>query len=215
MPQQSTASDPLDQHPEPLQQLHNLRQAAAFGIVILALLLLLLAFSLIASSLQNDVTQVEATLIALQADLLQLQTPSPAIQAMMTTLTTTQALADQIQASAPPAGIPWPQVVAALDRYDTNRIVLISLTQVDNRITLTGLAANDEVVVAYTRAIEEGNLFAAVMLQSLQIIPAPTATPTPTAPTTPASSPALAVQPPFLATATTLADFVIVIELNQ
>ncbi len=221
MTQPRTGSDPLHQAAESLQPLRALRQLVVLGVVVLALLLLLLAFTLINRSAQTDVAQAEATLSALRGELIQLQTPQPTVQALMATLTTTHVLAEQIRAAAPPASLDWPALIAALDRYDPNRIVLTTLTQVDQRITLTGLAANDEAVVAYTQAIEESGYFAAVVLQSLRIIPAPTATPAPTvaltppAPSAAVAAPAPALQPPFLAAATTIADFVIIVEVDQ
>ncbi len=219
MSQSSVGPDPLNSSTETLQPLRALRQWVVLGVVILALALLLLAFFLIRRSVQSDLARGEATLSALQEERLQLQTPLPAVQALMGTLTTTRALADQIQAAAPPIGINWPLIMAPFERYDPNRLLLTSLTQVDNHITLTGLAANEEVVVGYTQAIEESDRFASVVLQSLRIVAAPTATPPPTVALTPLPltllPPTPVGQPPFLSAGTTLADFVIIVELEQ
>lgn len=219
MSQSSAGPDPSNLSTEALQPLRALRQLVVLGVVILALTLLLLAFLLIRRSVQSDLVRGEATLSALLEERLQLQTPQPAVQALMGTLTTTQILADQIQAAAPPPGLDWPTIMAALDRYDPNRLALTSLTQLDTHITLTGLAANDEVVVAYAQAIEESERFAAVVIQSLRVVAAPTATPPPTVALTPLPLtlvPSTPIgQPPFLTAGTTLADFVIIVELEQ
>jgi len=209
----------LDQGLDPLQRLRKLRRTTVLGLIVGALFLLLAASALINRSVQQDVEQLETTYTAMQNELLRLQTPAPAVLALQETLTTTRALAEEITAAAPPAAVPWAETVAALERYDPNRLVLTSLTQANGRITLTGQAADDEAVVAYTRAIEANELFAAVVVQSLRVVPAPTATALPAATTTTtpeaAPQPAQPTLPPFLATATTLADFVIYVELDQ
>ena len=217
MTQQSSEPDPLNQSAESLQALRALRQWVALGAVILALLLLLLAFVLVNRSVQNDLARGEATATALGQEQQELQNPGPTVEAMRATLTTTRALADQILTAAPPVGILWPQVISVLDRYDPNRLALTSLTQVENRITVTGLAADDEVVVAYAQALEESKRFVTVVLQSLLIVPAPTAPPPPTAAVTPVPPSAVvpAIQPPFLTSANTLANFVIIVEVDQ
>jgi len=211
MSQSRTGPDPLPQPVEPLQQLRVLRQWIVLGAILLALLLLLLAFTLINRSLQADLVRGQATLTALQVEQQQLQTPLPALQILMSTLTTTRSLADQIQGAAPPAGIDWPPLMAALDQYDPNRLVINSLTQVENRMTITGFASNDEVVVAYTQAIEKSERFGSVVLQSLRVVAAPTATPLPTTPSAVAAS----AQPSFLTAEATFVEFVIIVEVGS
>ncbi len=216
MAEQQSSSE---QRQDPLQRLRNVRRTTVFGFVAVALLLLLGTFALINRNVKRDVEELQTTYTAKQDQLLRLQTPAPAVLALQETLTTTRALAEEIAAAVPPAGIPWAPAIAALEGYDPNRLVLTSLTQANNRITLTGQAADDEAVVAYTRAIEASGRFASVVVQSLRIVPAPTATPLPnaTATTAPGAAlpPATPTLPPFLATATTLADFVIYVELDQ
>lgn len=176
-----------------MHRLRLLRQGIAIGLMAFSLLLLLLSLFLIAASVRKDVARSEANLGVAQARLLRLSTPAPAVQALMTTLSTTLSLADQLEAVRPPVGIDWPAVVTTLASYDPNAITLTSLTQLDNRITLTGQAVNDVVVVDYAHALEGSPLFANVVLQSLALLdPA-----TPAAPVAPGT-----------------VNFVIVIELS-
>lgn len=213
MSQQTVASDSPQ---NALQQLRGLRKGTVLGIVIVALLLILLVFALVDRSIQSDVTQAELTLTALDSELIHLQTPAAPVLTMMSTLTTTRALAEQIRLAAPAGGINWPQTIGALEQYDAETIMLTSLTQVDQRISITGQAVNEDVVVAYAQTMEKSNLFAAVVVQSIRMIPAPTATPLATAspPALPAAQSSVSAPPKFLATATNLADFVIIIELD-
>lgn len=212
MPQQPPSLDPSQ---DPLQRLRSIRKRTVEGIVIGALLLLLAAFMLVDRRIQSDVTQAEVTLGALQRELSALQTPAPPILAMMGTLTTTRALAEQIRGAAPTAVIDWPQLAMTLSQYDPNRVLLTSLTQVDRRMTITGQAVTEEAVVAYAQAIEASALFRTVAVQSIRIVPAPTATPPATGTVTPAASPAAQpTLPAFFVSTTTLADFVIIVELN-
>lgn len=206
MSQQNAPIDPQ------LQQLRRLRQLTMLGLVMGALVLLLVAFALMARSIQSEVTQAEATLMTVQAELLQRQTPAPAMLSLMATLTQTRALAAQIRAAAPPASIHWPQMIAALERYDPNVIALRSLTQVEQQITLTGQAANDEAVVAYTQAIEATEHFATVVLQSLSRIPPSVATAGTGGEAT--DSAIQATDPPFL-DSPSLVEFVIIVELSE
>lgn len=183
-----------------IHQLRTLRQAIVIGLVGFSLLSLILALFLIAASIRNDIGRSESNLAALQARLMRLSTPAPEVQELMTTLTNTLTLADTLVAARPPVGINWPAVVTVIGSYDPAAITLTALTQSDNRITLTGEAVDDVVVVTYARLLETSDLFANVVLQSL-LRPTPTtvaAQTTPTALTQPTAS----------------IEFVIIIELS-
>lgn len=183
-----------------IHQLRTLRQAIVIGLVGFSLLSLILALFLIATSIRNDIGRSESNLAALQVRLMRLSTPAPEVQELMTTLTNTLTLADTLVAARPPVGINWPAVVTVIGSYDPAAITLTALTQSDNRITLTGEAVDDVVVVTYARLLETSDLFANVVLQSL-LRPTPTtvaAQTTPTALTQPTAS----------------IEFVIIIELS-
>ncbi len=146
-----------------------LRQRVVFGLLVFSLLTFALALILIAASVRNDIGLAEANLNALQDDIIRLSTPSAEVQALTTTLSDTRALANQLEAAAPPVGANWPTVIAVIDRYDPAAITLISLIQTDNRITLSGQAINDAVVVDYEKLLRESGLFNSVVLQSLKL----------------------------------------------
>jgi hypothetical protein len=195
-----------------MSALRALRQSAIIGVVALALLLLLLAFWLIERTVARDLAQLENTLAGRRQTLALLQEPGPTTIALQATLTTTSAFADQILAAAPPLGINWPQVVTGVDQYDPNQLALVSVTQVNRQLTLSGAAASEDAVVAYREQLEANADFASVVLQSLRVIPAVTVTPAAT--TTPRAAPAVPL-PAFLAPGAGRADFVIIIELDQ
>lgn len=209
----------LDTAPEPvtpedpavtLHRLRLLRQGIVLGLVAFSLLILLLALYLIVASVRNDVARSEANLGAAQNRLLQVSAPAPEVQALMATLTTTISLTQQLKAARPPMGLNWPAVVAALANYPPDTIILTSLTQVDNNITLTGQAVNDVVVVDYAHRLEASPLFASVVLQSLTLITAPT--PAPTAARANAA-PATVVPAPTVTPGSV--NFIIMIELSR
>ena len=190
-----------DTQPITRQRLQQIRQAAVIGLVAFSLLILLLALYLISTSVQTDITRSEANVAALQSQVQRLQTPAPAVQELLTTLTITLALADKLEAARPAAGRNWPALVAALGNYDPAALTLTALRQDGNRLTLTGQAGNDSSVVEYVHHLEGTKLFTSVVLESIVLL-TPTPPPTAAANTAPAS-PASAV-----------VDFVITIELS-
>lgn len=196
----STASP--DTQPITRQRLQLLRQAAVIGLVMFSLLILLLALYFISTSVQTDIARSEANVASLQSQILQLQTPAPAVQELLTTLSNTLTLADKLEAARPATGHNWPTLVAALGSYDPAVLTLTALRQEGNRLTLTGQAGNDSSVVDYVHRLEGTKLFTSVVLESIVLL-TPTPPPTTAAnPTTPAG------------TAPTVVNFVITIELS-
>lgn len=187
-----------------LQRLQRLRQATVIGLVAFSLLILLLALYLISTSVQNDIARSEANVASLQSQIIGLQTPAPAVQELLTTLTTTLALAAKLEAARPPVGRNWPALVAVLGSYDPAAITLTALRQEGNRITLTGQAVNDSSAVDYVHRLEESALFTVVVLESIVLV---TPTPQPKAGSTPAAAAPVASAP-------ALVNFVITIELS-
>lgn len=189
--------------PQAIQQrLQKIRQAAVIGLMAFSLLILLLALYLISTSVQNDIARSEANLASLQSQLIRLQTPAPAVQELLTTLSTTLTLANKLEAARPTIGHQWPALIAVLGSYDPAAITLTALRQEGNRITLTGQAINDSSAVAYVNQLEESTLFTSVVLESIVLV-----TPTPR----PDAAPN-AAEP--VASAPALVDFVITIELS-
>lgn len=194
---------PPNKQPITLQRLQLLRQAAVIGLVMFSLLILLLALYLISTSVQNDIARSEANVASLQSQVLRLQTPAPAVQELLTTLSNTLTLADKLTAARPPTGHNWPTLVAALGNYDQAALTLTALRQDGSRITLTGQAGNDSSVVEYVHRLEGTKLFTSVVLESIVLL---TPTPPPTAAANATTTPAGAVP--------TVVNFVITIELS-
>lgn len=185
------------------QRLQQLRQAAVISLVAFSLLILLLALYLISTSVQNDIARSEANLAALQSQVLALQTPAPAVQALLTTLSNTLTLANKLEAARPATGRNWPTLVAALGSYDPAVLTLTALRQDGSRLVLTGQAGNDSTVVDYVHRLEGTKLFTSVVLESIVLL-------TPTPPPTAAANAAPAPANP----APAVVDFVITIELS-
>lgn len=186
-----------------LQRLQRLRQATVIGLVAFSLLVLLLALYLVSTSVQNDIARSEANVASLQSQISRLQTPAPAVQELLTTLSTTLTLADKLAAARPAAGRNWPALVAALGSYDASALTLTALRQDGNRLTLTGQAGQDRSVVDYVHSLESTKLFTSVVLESIVLL---TPTPPPTAAANAAPAPA--------SPASAVVDFVITIELS-
>lgn len=157
----------------------SMRQTVVFGLVAFSLLSLTLAVTLIAASVRRDIALSEASLSALQDQLIELSTPSAEVQELTATLSETVGLANQLEAAAPTSSVNWPVVIAVIDRYDPATLTLTSLTQTDNQITLTGEAANSAIAVNYRGMLESSGLFANVIPRSLKLAAPATGTTAP------------------------------------
>lgn len=184
-----------------VQRLRVFRQIAVSGLLALSLLILWFALYLISASVQNDIVRSEANLAAAETQIQRLQTPAPAVLTALATVTHTVALADNLATARPPAGTNWPAVVAMLNQYNPAALTLTALVQVDQRLTLTGQAANDGSVVDYVHTLEQTTLFSDVVLESI-VLQTPTPAPTQVA-TTPTAGTVTAV------------NFVITLQLSE
>ena len=187
-----------------IRQVRSLRQATIIGLMVFSLVMLMLSLFLISTSVRNDIGRSEANLAAIQKRLIRLSTPAPELEELLTTLTNTMGLADKLEAARPPLGVNWPAIVAVIGNYNPTVLRLTSLIQIDNRITMTGRAVDDTIVVEYVRMLEESDLFAGVVLQSLTLI----------TPTTPAVRSAPTATPTPIAVVNERVEFVIVFELS-
>jgi hypothetical protein len=80
-----------------------------------------------------------------------------------------------------PSGVNWPLVVNAVAQYDPTTIELGSLTQIENKVQLTGRAINNDAVVRYQQNLFVTGAFKDVVVLSMSTVP-----PTPTPAATPA-----------------------------
>ena len=172
-------------------------------LVVLGLVLFFIPLALISSGARDDADRLQANLGAIQASLTFVPTPPPEIRALMGTLSQVDAQATQVQAVYPTlkaARSGWPALAAAIGNYDPNQLTLTSVTQTDNRVTLSGGASSDAAVVAYSDALQQSGLFSRVIVQSLKVIATPAITLTaaalmPTATITPTLTPTATVSP--------------------
>ncbi|MBK9613773.1 PilN domain-containing protein [Candidatus Amarobacter glycogenicus] len=76
-------------------------------------------------------------------------------------------------------------------KTDANQITLLGVEQADNRLTISGEAADDTAVIAYAQELEASGQFARIVVQSITLLPTPqpvitpTLSPSPTATTAP------------------------------
>ncbi len=86
--------------------------------------------------------------------------------------------------------VDWPAVISALSDYDSTRVTISSLTQVGDRIILTGVADSEMSVMVYAETLRQSKQLGRVVVQAitLQGVPTPakgksaiTVTPTPVA----------------------------------
>jgi len=173
----------------PAQPPRTTRTSIILWLVVLSLAAFFLPLYLISSTLHNDANRLEANRIPIQATLQSIHTPAPEIRALMSTLTQVQSLAqdvDNTYQSLLANRTHWPAAMAVIGSYNPAQLTLISLTEAENRVTLTGRAADETAVVAYARTLEESGLFARVVIQSVRSVATPFATPTTVGQATPA-----------------------------
>jgi Tfp pilus assembly protein PilN len=166
----------------------------ALWLIVMSLAVFFVPLYLVSAGVLGDVLRLKADLQPAQATLTSLAAPPPESQEAIDALARIQALSASVKAALPTlvAGhTDWPAVMSAIGAYDPLRVMLTSLGQTENRITLRGRAADDSAVVTYARSLEESRLFARVVVQSIRSVDTPfaTTTSTPTRSATPLSSP--------------------------
>lgn len=165
------------------------RRPLVLWLVALGLLLLFVPLYFLGSTIQADTLRLESELSQAQLGLASEPTPNPTTLALQSQITQTQQQISQlsaIQTNLTANQTNWPEVLAAIRDYDTNQISLTGLTQADNRLTITGQAHDDSLVIAYAQRLEASGQFNRVVVQSISLLPTPPATATPT--TTPTTA---------------------------
>ncbi len=193
---------------QPQQLLASIpRRTLALWLLVISLAIFFLPLNFISTAIQDDAKDLETQLASLRASLTTVPTPvPPEVQRVLTPLAQVQGQLNQINAVYPTLIAPrpdWVSIMAAIGNYDPGEIALTSVTQNDNRttLTLTGRAVRDDAVVAYARSLEGTNLFNRVVVQSILAVPTitPTLTLTPTATALPTPTvPPVATNPPTL-----------------
>jgi hypothetical protein len=163
-------------------------------------------------SLQGELAQIQGTL---EGD----QPLNPTVQALQDSLEQARDQLNAVQSvrsTLATSHINWPVTMAAIGSYDQSQMMLVGVTQTDNRIVLTGQADDESVVTTYTRRLEQSNLFSRVIVQSMTLNRVPTPTPVSTTPgtgqtPTPLAGGETVLNPDFRST---FVEFVIMVELK-
>ena len=167
----SRARDPLDDldldldtKPKPKPK----RISPILIIVALIVMSMIIGFAVLASlgsAAKADVQQLQGDFVPIQATLQVLNQPLPESQALQRDLSSAQSLASGLNAGKATAvsGYPnWPAVAAAIGNYDPNTLIITSVVQSGNQVTIKGRAADDNTVVSYAGGLLASNLFSRV-----------------------------------------------------
>jgi Tfp pilus assembly protein PilN len=175
------------------------RRAIILSLIAAFLAILSVSLYLVSARMGSDVAKLDDEVRFVESELEKVSTPAPEVQELMNTLALTRELASELEAAHSTivvARANWPAVMAAIGAYNPDELVLDSLSQADNRITLNGRAIGKPVVDAYADSLKASNLFASVDVQSIKAAATPfvteTSTPeatiSPTAEITPAET---------------------------
>jgi len=169
-----------DNMPEQRQPRGPLRGTIILWLVAISGIVLLIPLYLVATAIRNDADRLSSELQAVQVALASESTLEPEAQKLADELAQLQGSVNEIDAAHAAVAAShtnWPAVMAAIGNYDPSQVALTSVTQSDNQITLNGRAIDDPVVIAYSRALEESNLFSRVIVQSVRLVATPFASP--------------------------------------
>ncbi len=178
------------------------RPAIVLWLIAAAMLIFFLPLYLIATTIHTDAVNLNADLKSVQFSLTNVPTALPEVQKQLTPLAQVQGQINQVApvyATLTSPRYDFPGAFQAIANYDSSQMLLSSLTRNTAQLTLNGRASQEDVVVAYARALEQSGQFARVVVQSIQAIATPVITPTntltPTATLTPTLTPTLALTP--------------------
>jgi Tfp pilus assembly protein PilN len=178
------------------------QRAKILLLVAAGLAVLILPIYIVSGRIGGDMARLQGQLQFTQDALESISTPEPEVQELMSTLAQIQEPVSELEEIYPSivAGrTDWPAVLAAIGNYNPAELILTSLTQADNRITLEGQAMDSSIVTAYADALEQSDLFSSVEVQSMSSLATPfvTATITPEAILTPTRTitPGVAITP--------------------
>ncbi len=155
------------------------RGAIVLWLVAASWLILLIPLYIVSATVQRDVVRLETNIQTARQALTAVNTPEPEIQELVDEIAQVRSSADEIEqayASAASGHVNWPAVMAAIGNYNPSQLNLTSITQADSRVTLNGRAIDDSAVIAYSRSLEESDLFSRVVVQSVSLIATPFAT---------------------------------------
>ncbi|MBI5567390.1 MAG: PilN domain-containing protein [Chloroflexi bacterium] len=159
------------------------RSTLILWLVAMGLVFLFVPLVLINNAIRTDTQRLNADLDSALNQLNTVPTPAPAVQQLSAQLTDVQSQTQQIAAANQQLNVArpnWPGIMAAIAQYDPVLVQIESLTSGDNRVTLSGRAVDQNVVVNYARTLEQSTLFNRVNVQSIRVLATPVVTRTPT-----------------------------------
>ncbi|MBN1314394.1 MAG: PilN domain-containing protein [Anaerolineales bacterium] len=189
---------------EPPRLFNVSRGVVILWMIVAGLVVFFIPLVMINSNVKKETETLVSQLNSITESLTLVPTPNPTVKGLMNELEQVQQKSAGIRSVYPTiaAGYTdWNAVIAAIANYNPDDLALVSLAQENRSITLNGRAINDEVVVAYARALEESGQFNSVVVQSLKVVSTPfspqiSPTPTPTLiPTAVPVTPTLTTQP--------------------
>ncbi len=156
---------------------------AAYGLTVL-----LVPAYLASARIETTSAQAEAELIRVRQELQLAPTPAGEVISLTRTLSETNAAVTRVESVLPVimGRSDWPEIMAAIDDYESSWLDVESVTQVENQITLEGYAVDSATVIDYVDSLKISNVFESVSLLSMDEVARPfgTATVTPTATST-------------------------------
>lgn len=157
------------------------RRPLILWLIVFGLILLFVPLYLVAAAIGNNANQLQTELDQAQIALVSGPTPdltTEAIQTQVSQVVDEASQLEAIQANLNTQQTDWPAVMAAINSYQNGPLTLTGLTQTENRLTISGAAADDTAVITYAQQLEASGLFARVIVQSIALLPTPQATPT-------------------------------------
>lgn len=162
--------------------------------IILGLTVLLIPIFLFSRSLNQDVQQLEGTVIPLETAVSgnrQLTPSAPSIAPELIELNEQVAQIDGLQPTLDAQQIEWSNVMQAVRTFDDAQLSIVSLVQAPGRLTIRGRAINEQAITGYANQLEQSGAFSSVLVQSILAVetpfviesptpPGPTPTPSPT-----------------------------------
>ncbi|MEW6580967.1 MAG: PilN domain-containing protein [Chloroflexota bacterium] len=186
-------------------------------LVVLSLGFLFLPLYLLAMTIDENNTEVQAEISTLQAELERGPLPSANEQELQDALSTAL---ERISAIQPVRSqlennrIDWPAVAASLSNYHDDYMVVLGLSQTGRQLTLSGRAWNEQTVLDYAGRLEKSGYFSRVSVQSLSANVVPTPTPPRGTPTAAAEPLSTTVAPTATPGRIKYVEFVVVVELK-
>lgn len=154
-------------------------------LVIGSLLILFVPLYFVASTIRTTNVQLKADLESVQATLSSTPPVDPRLDSLSGTLAAVQAQSNALQSigsTLEGLHVNWPQIMAIISSYNPDQISIDSVMQSEKTITISGVANEESVVMAYAEMLRESGLFDPVAVEaiSLRTLPTPTPVPTPT-----------------------------------